>query len=200
MALYLTGQQLVLARYPQPLRVTLLAYAFGTAMLLGALLCGAGGDVSWALPPHARGAVVYAGVVASGLNYLLLAWGNQVLGSSTVSLYLPLQPLAAALLARAALGTLIPPGVLVGGATLLAGLGAVTAGRGAARRAEERSEEKTAYLRSLEAGGGGAAGGARMVRSASARLLAGEASPRDSLEGAKGHEEAIWVSTPRSNS
>jgi hypothetical protein len=88
-----------------------------------------------------------------------------------VSLYLPLQPLAAALLSRAFLGTPVGGAALSGGAAILTGLAAVATGRAAARRAEERAEEKAAYLRSLEAGGGGAAGGARMVRSASAKLL-----------------------------
>jgi hypothetical protein len=231
MALFLTAQQALLARYPAPMRVTLLSYAFGTAMLLVALLASGGaGEESvadaaariargeaalgrWQLPAHARGAVVYAGVVASGLNYVLLAWGNQQarpfrdtihahahaharaneghkltfshpslslpvppsclpqLGPATVSLYLPLQPLAAALLSRAFLGTPVGSAALAGGAAILTGLAAVATGRAAARRAEERAEEKAAYLRSLEAGGGGAAGGARMVRSASAKLL-----------------------------
>jgi drug/metabolite transporter (DMT)-like permease len=190
MALFLTGQQALLARYPAPMRVTLLSYAFGTAMLLAALLASGGaaspGDASagdataggaaaalgrWQLPPHARGAVVYAGVVASGLNYVLLAWGNQQLGPATVSLYLPLQPLAAALLSRVFLGTPVGGAALGGGAAILAGLAAVAAGRAAARRADDRLEEKAAYLRSLEAGGGGAAGARTMVRSASAKLL-----------------------------
>jgi hypothetical protein len=99
MALFLTAQQALLSRYPAPMRVTLLSYAFGTGMLLVALLASGGADADaaadvagdaaaaaaaaalgrgrWVLPPHARGAVVYAGVVASGLNYVLLAWGNQ---------------------------------------------------------------------------------------------------------------------------
>ena len=143
MAVFLTAQQALLLRYPRPMRVTLLSYAFGTAMLLAALLAGAGseppqplalppegvhanahahaatallraalaredgvggaavarlgsllGDAAseggeamllapplggrtglasrWTLPPHARGAVLDAGVVASGLNYVLL--------------------------------------------------------------------------------------------------------------------------------
>ena len=263
MAVFLTAQQALLLRYPRPMRVTLLSYAFGTAMLLAALLAGAGaepaqaiampppashaatallraalaredggggaaaarlsgllGDAAseggealqhaamlavgsgggsrWTLPPHARGAVLYAGVVASGLNYVLLvrcyarptaasrcfvvadaqrpyqpsqAWGNQQLGPATVSMYLPLQPLAAALLSRAFLGTPVGGAALGGGAAILLGLAAVASGRAASRRADERLEEKAAYLRGLEAGGGGAAGGARMVRSASAKLL-----------------------------
>ena len=99
------------------------------------------------------------------------AWGNQQLGPATVSLYLPLQPLAAALLSRAFLGTPVGGAALGGGAAILRGLAAVASGRAASRRADERLEEKAAYLRGLEAGGGGAAGGARMVRSASAKLL-----------------------------
>jgi drug/metabolite transporter (DMT)-like permease len=77
MAVFLTLQESLLARVGSPLRVTLLSYAFGTAMLVVALLCGAGGGTvqhasRWALPQHARSAVIYAGVIASGLNYVLL--------------------------------------------------------------------------------------------------------------------------------
>jgi hypothetical protein len=134
MAVFLTAQQTLLLRYPRPMRVTVLSYAFGTAMLLAALAAGAGSEPAaalppppaaatallraalaregggaalarlsgavggaaseageamlaaarqgahhaaaasprWVLPPHARGAVLYAGVVASGLNYVLL--------------------------------------------------------------------------------------------------------------------------------
>ena len=57
--------------------MTLLSYAFGTAMLLIGLLSGAGGGTAshasrWALPQHAKSAVIYAGIIASGLNYVLL--------------------------------------------------------------------------------------------------------------------------------
>ena len=77
MAVFLTLQESLLARVGSPVRVTLLSYAFGTGMLVTGLLFGAGGgSVShasrWALPQHARSAVIYAGVVASGLNYVLL--------------------------------------------------------------------------------------------------------------------------------
>ena len=44
MALFLTVQQALLVRYPAPMRVTFLSSACGTAMLLAALLAGAGGN------------------------------------------------------------------------------------------------------------------------------------------------------------
>ncbi len=89
-----------------------------------------------------------------------------------VSLYLPLQPLAAALLARGALGTPVGGAVIGGGAIIAAGLIAVAWGRGANRRYEERQLEKLAYLARVEAAGGGETGQRSMVRSASAKLLA----------------------------
>jgi hypothetical protein len=77
MAVFLTLQEALLAKVGSPIRVTLLSYAFGTAMLLIGLLSGAGGGTAshasrWALPQHAKSAVIYAGIIASGLNYVLL--------------------------------------------------------------------------------------------------------------------------------
>lgn len=179
MACYLTVQESLLARYPRPMRITLLSYAFGAAMLVAALVAGADGGLQapgprWALPAHARVAVVYAGVVASGVNYVLLAWGNQLLGPAMVSLYLPLQPLAAALLSQAAFGTPAGGGVLAGGVLITAGLAAVSWARGAGRRYEERQEEKATYFARLGAAGGGDEGKRSMVRSASAKLLSAQ--------------------------
>ena len=88
-----------------------------------------------------------------------------------VSLYLPLQPLAAALLSRAVLGTAVSGAVVQGGVLIAIGLIAVAWGRGANRRYEERQLEKQAYLARLEAAGGGENGHRVMVRSASAKLL-----------------------------
>lgn len=179
MAGYLTLQEWLLRRYARPMRITLLSYAFGTAMLVAALLAGADGGAGaggarWTLPPHARAAVVYAGCVASGTNYVLLAWANQLLGPAMVSLYLPLQPLAAALLSTAAFGTAVGSGVLLGGVLITVGLGSVAWGRGAGRRYEERQEEKAVYFARLGAAGGGDEGKRLLVRSASAKLLSAQ--------------------------
>jgi drug/metabolite transporter (DMT)-like permease len=45
MACYLTVQESLLARYPRPMRITLLSYAFGAAMLVAALVAGADGGL-----------------------------------------------------------------------------------------------------------------------------------------------------------
>lgn len=176
MAVFLTLQESLLAKYAAPMRITLISYAFGAALLVLALLLGAGAQEArssayrWTLPPHARGAVLYAGVVASGINYVLLAWGNQQLGPAMVSLYLPLQPLAAALLSHGALGTPVGGAVLEGGVLIALGLICVAWGRGANRRYEERQQEKLSYLARVEAAGGGETG-RQIVRSTSAKLL-----------------------------
>ena len=202
MAAYLTLQESLLQRYARPMRITLLSYAFGAAMLVAALALGAGGaetEHRWTLPAHARVAVVYAGVVASGVNYVLLAWGNQQLGPALVSLYLPLQPLAAAILSTLAFGTPMGSGVLLGGGLIAGGLGCVAWGRGAGRRYEERQEEKAVYFARLGAAGGGEEGKRSMVRTASARLLsaasggssAGEEEAPEAREGGKEEDSRV---------
>lgn len=184
LAAYLTLQEWLLLRYPAPMRVTLLSYAFGTAALVLALLA-TGGAAVWRLPKHALGAVVYAGVVASGANYVALAWANTQLGPAMLSLYLPLQPLAAALLSRVAFGTRVGGAVLGGGALIAAGLGAVAWGRSAGKRLDERMEEKASFLARLEEAGGGEAGHSYVRKSASLRLIDAEAgAPGNAAAGA----------------
>jgi drug/metabolite transporter (DMT)-like permease len=45
------------------------------------------------------------GIVASAINFTIMAWANQRVGPSTVALYLPIQPLAASVLSTVFLGT-----------------------------------------------------------------------------------------------
>ena len=134
MAVFLTVQQRVLTRFPKPNTVTRWTYAMGGALLLAV---AAVMEPPWH-PQHVEHwilnrdetmGVLYGGVVASAMNYSVMAWTNNAVGASVVAIFLPLQPVAGALLSYSFLGTDIYAGTLVGGLCVAAGLVSVTMGR-----------------------------------------------------------------------
>ncbi|ACO70102.1 Drug/Metabolite transporter superfamily [Micromonas commoda] len=134
MAVFLTVQQRVLTRFPKPNTVTRWTYAMGGALLLAV---AAVMEPPWR-PQHVEHwilnrdetmGVLYGGVVASAMNYSVMAWANNAVGASVVAIFLPLQPVAGALLSYSFLGTDIYAGTLVGGLCVAAGLVSVTMGR-----------------------------------------------------------------------
>ena len=129
-----TVQQRVLTRFPKPNTVTRWTYAMGGALLLAV---AAVMEPPWH-PQHVEHwilnrdetmGVLYGGVVASAMNYSVMAWANNAVGASVVAIFLPLQPVAGALLSYSFLGTDIYAGTLVGGLCVAAGLVSVTMGR-----------------------------------------------------------------------
>eukprot|EP00897_Mesotaenium_endlicherianum_P010846 jgi/Mesen1/9790/ME000007S09847 len=134
MAVYLTLQAPLLARYPAPVSVTAFAYLFGAALmvLVGVLLVPSASH--WWLSRAQLLTVLYAGLVASAMNYALMTWVNKRVGPALVALYMPLQPLASALLSRVFLGSTIFLGSVLGGLAILAGLYLVSWGRAEALR------------------------------------------------------------------
>ncbi|KAL3681438.1 hypothetical protein R1sor_024394 [Riccia sorocarpa] len=134
MALYLAVQAPLLAKYQCGMTITAISYMFGTIVLIATSIIAVPGTVDWILNKAEIGSILYAGIVASALNYTLMTWSNKILGPSLVALYNPVQPLASTLLSHLILGSSIYLGSILGGVFVVAGLLFVTWGRKEAER------------------------------------------------------------------
>ena len=118
----------VLARYPS-IRVTAWSFLWGvvTTAPLAAVEWRVGSRAPWTAASVA--AVLYLGIVITGLGYLVWNWALERVSAARAAIYLNVQPLVGALLGVAWLGEPMSVFTVAGGVLVVLGLWLAVTGR-----------------------------------------------------------------------
>ncbi|BBN11953.1 hypothetical protein MPTK1_5g16220 [Marchantia polymorpha subsp. ruderalis] len=139
MGIYTNLQIPALKRFPAPVSLSASSIFVGAMFLLITGLSSVSQASEWIL--HSPGtiiSVVYAGAVASGLNFSLQTWANQRGGPVLVAAYIPLQTVFSAFLGVVILDDPLYLGSVIGAVLILMGLYLVIWGQRLHRLAKER--------------------------------------------------------------
>lgn len=127
-SLYLVISRRILTRI-RPLTVTAWVFIFGTIMVVPLALFQAGAGPAWTMAPDTASLMLYVVLGPTVAVYALNLFALSRVRSSTVAVFIYLQPITAVLLAAWILDEAVPTRTLVAGALVFAGVALVTLGR-----------------------------------------------------------------------
>ncbi|KAH9571266.1 hypothetical protein CY35_02G086100 [Sphagnum magellanicum] len=141
-AVYLNLQMPIVQKFPAPMTVNAFTYMFGFIQvgLVGAVWEGNLKFLDFNLSSSGQViAILYSGIMASGVNYVLLSWCVQRAGPFIASVYNPLQMVFAAALAVLILGDTVFLGTLLGAIFIVGGFYMVVYGQALEQRLKRDS-------------------------------------------------------------
>ncbi|CAM6100729.1 unnamed protein product [Calypogeia fissa] len=139
MGIYTNLQIPALKRFPAPASLAASSIFVGALALLFTGVGTISNRSDWVISkPGSIVSVVYAGAIASGLNFSLQAWANQRGGPVLVAAYIPLQTVFSAFLGVLLLDDPLYLGSVIGAVLILVGLYLVIWGQRLHRSAKER--------------------------------------------------------------
>ncbi|BBN11495.1 hypothetical protein MPTK1_5g12400 [Marchantia polymorpha subsp. ruderalis] len=139
MGAYSNLQIPTLRRFPAPISLTALCICVGASALLATGLASVSQASDWVLSSSGNiVSVIYAGAIASGLNFSLQTWANQRGGPVLVAAYIPLQTVFSGFLGLMILDDPLYLGSVIGAALILLGLYLVIWGQSLHRMAQEK--------------------------------------------------------------
>ncbi|CAK9871332.1 unnamed protein product [Sphagnum jensenii] len=141
-AVFLTLQMPILQKFPAPMTVNAFTYMFGFIQvgLVGAVWEGNLKFLDFNLTSSGQViAILYSGIIASGVNFVLQSWCVQRVGPFIASVYNPLQMVFAAALAVLILGDTVFLGTLLGAIFIVGGFYMVVYGQALERRLKRDS-------------------------------------------------------------
>ncbi|KAL2649787.1 hypothetical protein R1flu_017915 [Riccia fluitans] len=139
MGVYTNLQIPALRRYPAPISLAASSISVGALALVVTGMFSVAKASDWVLStPGNIISVLYAGAIASGLNFTLQTWANQRGGPVLVAIYIPLQTVFSAFLGVMILNDPLFLGSVIGAILILTGLYLVIWGQRLHRQAKER--------------------------------------------------------------